>query len=293
MTKRSRAVLLSVLGLAFTPVLVFALERLTFKQGFNLYSPKQDVAVGQQNAEAADKELPLIKDSQVVNYVNELGKTLVKYEPVEGDYPWTFKVVNSREINAFAFPGGYIYVNRGAIEAADDEAQLAGVLAHESGHVVMRHGTHMASQMAIAQGGLAILSSLLGQSSSGMTDFAKLGISLGVSSILLHNSRSAESQADQVGTYVLYHAGYEPKAMAQFFEIIQKKYPQQTIQFFSDHPVPENRIKAVDEEIPLLGPSMGDSAKTDSPEFQAVKKRLLAMPPPPKPKAPADQPAKN
>ena len=293
MSKRSRALLVFVLGLVLTPALVLAIERLTFKPGFNLYSPKQDVALGQQNAAEADKELPLITDSRVVSYVNDLGKTLVKNEPIEADYPWTFKVVNSREINAFAFPGGYIYVNRGAIEAADDEAQLAGVLAHESGHVVMRHGTHMATQMVIAQGGLALLSGLLGQSSSGMTDFAKLGISFGVSSILLHNSRSAESQADQVGTYVLYHSGYDPKAMAQFFEIIEKKYPQKTIQFFSDHPVPENRIKAVEEEIPLLGPPTEGGGKTDSPEFRAVKKRLLAMAPPPKPKPPADQPEKK
>lgn len=293
MTRRRRAVLLFVLGLALSPVLVFAIERLTFRPGFNLYSPKVDVELGKQNADQADKELPLITDSRVVDYVNNLGKSLVKNEPLPADYPWTFKVVNSREINAFAFPGGYIYVNRGAIEAADDEAQLAGVLAHETGHVVMRHGTHMATQMAIAQGGMALLAGLLGQSSSGMTDFARLGISFGVGSILLHNSRSAESQADQVGTYVLYHSGYDPKAMAQFFEIIEKKYPQQTIQFFSDHPVPENRIKAVEAEIPLLGPPAGGGGKTDSPEFQAVKKRLLAMPAPPKPKAPADQPEKK
>ncbi|HET7840220.1 MAG TPA: M48 family metallopeptidase [Terriglobia bacterium] len=278
-----------LLGTAFTPVVILAIEQVRFKPGFNLYSPKQDVELGRQNAVEADKALPLITDAQVVDYVNNLGKSLVKYEPLPADYPWMFKVVNSREINAFAFPGGYIYVNRGAIEAAEDEAQLAGVIAHESGHVVMRHGTHMATQMAIAQGGIALLSGLLGSSSSGLTDFANLGINFGVGSILLHNSRSAESQADEVGTYVLYHSGYNPQAMAQFFTIIEKKYPQQTIQFFSDHPVPENRIKDVDAEIPQLGPPIPGGGKTDSPEFQAVKKRLLAMPPPPKPKPPTSQ----
>jgi predicted Zn-dependent protease len=288
-----RALVLVLLGATCAPAVIFAIERLTFKQGFNLYSPKQDVEVGRQNAEETDKQLPLVSDPQVVDYVNNLGKSLVKNEPLPADYPWSFKVVNSREINAFAFPGGFIYVNRGAIEAAEDEAQLAGVLAHESGHVVMRHGTHMATQMAIAQGGMALLAGLLGQSSSGLTDFAKLGISLGVGSILLHNSRSAESQADEVGTYVLYHSGYDPRAMAQFFQIIEKKYPQQTLQFFSDHPVPENRIKDVDEEIPQLGPSIAGGGMTDSPEFQAVKKRLLAMPPPPKAQTPAAQPEKK
>ena len=284
LTKLRRAVGALAAAALLAPAMIYAVERITFKPGFNLYSPSQDIQLGRQNAAEADKELHLVKDAQVVDYVNNLGKQLVQHEPLPADYPWTFKVVDSREINAFAFPGGFIYINRGAIEAAEDEAQLAGVIAHETGHVVMRHGTHMATQMVIAQGGLALLGSLLGQSSGILTDFTKLGISFGVSSILLHNSRGAESQADEVGTYVLYHAGYDPHAMAEFFGIIEKKYPQRTIQFFSDHPVPENRIKDVNAEIPQFGPPLPGGGKTDSPEFQAVKKRLLAMPPPPQPK---------
>jgi Zn-dependent protease with chaperone function len=275
-----RTVSLIAAAALLVPAVILAVERVTFQPGFNLYSPQVDIDLGRQNSAEADKQLRLIKDPEVTDYVSRLGKELVRHEPLPADYPWTFKVVDSREINAFAFPGGFIYVNRGAIEAAEDEAQLAGVLAHESGHVVMRHGTHMATQMVIAQGGLALLGSLLGQSSGVLTDFTKLGISFGVSSILLHNSRGAESQADEVGAYVLYHAGYDPHAMAQFFQIIEKKYPQRTIQFFSDHPVPENRIKDVDAEIPQLGPPLPDGGKTDSPEFEAVKKKLLAMPPP-------------
>ena len=196
-------------------------------------------------------------------------------------YAWTFKVVNSSEINAFALPGGFIFVNRGAIEAAQDEAQLAGALAHEEGHVVMRHGTHQASEMMLAQAPLSLLAGVLGQSSSLAGQLAQLGLSFGVNSILLRNSRSAESQADEVGTYILYRAGYDPYAMAQFFGIIQKKYPRQTIQFFSDHPNPGNRIRNVDEEIPKLGPRK--DWKEDSPEFQAVKQKLQHMPPAPKP----------
>jgi Zn-dependent protease with chaperone function len=290
MKRALRMAMFVVTGLALAPVMVLAIERIAFKPGFNLYSPKTDIELGKQNAAQADKQLHLVTDPEVVNYVNNLGKQLVQHEPLPADYPWTFKVVDDRDINAFAFPGGFIYVNRGAIEAAEDEAQLAGVIAHETGHVVMRHGTHMASQMAIAQGGLALLGGLLGQSSGALTDFAQLGISFGVNSILLHNSRGAESQADEVGTYVLYHAGYDPHAMAQFFQIIEKKYPQRTIQFFSDHPVPENRIKDVDAEIPQLGPPLPGGGKTNSPEFQAVKKKLLGMPPPPKAKTAPSQP---
>jgi predicted Zn-dependent protease len=284
--KRFPGLLLLVL-VALSPALLYAIERLSFKPGFNLFTPQQDVEVGQKSAAEVNKQLPLIRDAQVVGYINGLGKSLAKAAPAKPqkvDYEWTFNVVNSSDINAFALPGGFIYVNRGTIDAARNEAQIAGVIAHEEGHVVMRHGTHQASEMMLAQAPLAILGGLLGQSSSLGSQLAELGISFGVNSIFLRNSRSAESQADQVGTYILYHAGYDPYAMAQFFEIIQKKYPQQTIQFLSDHPNPGNRIRNVDQEIPLLGPKR--DGKTDSPEFEAVKKRLESMPPaPPPPKS--------
>ncbi len=272
---------LIILGsLIWTPAIVSAIEQLRFKPGFNLFSPKEDIEVGRDGSAQADKQLPLVTDSEVGQYVNDLGRRLAAVAPLNSDYPWQFKVVNSKDINAFALPGGFIYVNRGAIEAAEDEAQIAGVMAHETGHVVLRHGTHQASQMMLAQAPLAILGGLLGQSSSLASQLAQMGIGFGVNSILLKNSRSAESQADEVGTYILYHAGYDPRAMVQFFKIIEQKYPQRTVEFFSDHPNPENRIQKVDAIIPQLGPSR--EGKTDSPEFEAVKKRLLAMAPPPK-----------
>lgn len=278
--------MLLTLGLvALSPVLLYAVERFNFQPGFNLFSRDQDVEVGRKASAEIDSNLPLIQDGQVDGYVSGLGMRLSAVAPNQSGgakYPWTFRVVNSSEINAFALPGGFIYVNRGAIEAAQDEAQIAGVLAHEEGHVVMRHGTHQASEMMLAQAPLSILAGLLGQSSSLASQLAQLGLSFGVNSILLRNSRSAESQADEVGTYILYRVGYDPHAMAQFFEIIQRKYPQQTIQFFSDHPNPGNRIRNVDEEIPRLGP--GKNWKEDSPEFQAVKRKLQHMPPAPKPK---------
>lgn len=282
--RRRGFVLLIFAVVAMSPVLLYAIGNLNFKPGFNLFSRAQDVELGRKASGEINSQVPLIKDRQVVNYVNQLGKRLAQSAPNQSSgvrYDWTFHVVNSSEINAFALPGGFIYINRGAIEAAQDEAQIAGVIAHEEGHVVMRHGTHQASEMMLAQAPLSILGGLLGQSSSLAVQLAKLGINFGVNSILLRNSRDAEAQADEVGTYILYHAGYDPYAMAQFFEIIQKKYPQQTIQFFSDHPNPGNRIKNVDREIPLLGPKR--KWKTNSPEFDAVKKRLGEMPPAPKP----------
>jgi predicted Zn-dependent protease len=282
--RRNFAGLLILAGVALSPVLLLAVERLNFRPGFNLFSPAQDVEVGQKASEDVNKQLPLIHDSQVTGYVSSLGKKLAAIAPNqsgEAKYAWTFNMVNSPEINAFALPGGFIYVNRGAIEAAQNEAQIAGVLAHEEGHVVMRHGTHQASEMVLAQAPLSILAGLLGQSSSLISQLGQIGLVFGVNSILLRNSRSAESQADEVGTYILYRAGYDPYGMAQFFGIIQQKYPQRTVQFFSDHPNPGNRIRNVDEEIPKLGPKK--NWKTDSPEFQAVKQRLQSMPPAPKP----------
>jgi predicted Zn-dependent protease len=262
------------------PGMAWAVEGLKFKPAFNLFKMQQDVQLGKENAEQIDKELPLLTDPQVLRYINDLGRRLASFAPNNNsEYAWTFKVMNSSDINAFALPGGYIYVNRGAIVAAENEAQIAGVMAHEAGHVVMRHGTHEVSQALLAQAPLAILGGILGQTGSLTAQLAEMGLSLGLNSILLKNSRSAESEADEVGTYILYQAGYDPHAMAQFFEIVEKKYPQKTMQFFSDHPVPGNRIKAVDSEIPLLGPAK--EWKTDSPEFEATKERLLSLPAPP------------
>lgn len=271
--------------IALCPVLLYALEGLNFKPGFNLFSAQQDVELGRKSAAQVNKQLLLIRDRQVVDYISSLGARLARVAPAQlrnSHYDWTFNVVNSADINAFALPGGYIYLNRGAIDAAQNESQIAGVVAHEEGHVVMRHGTHQASEMMLAQAPLSILAGLLGQSSSLGSQLAQLGIGFGVNSILLRNSRAAEAQADEVGTYILYHAGYDPYGMAQFFAIIQKKSPQRTLQFFSDHPSPGNRIRNVDQEIPLLGPKR--NWKTDSPEFEAIKSRLESMPPPPTPK---------
>jgi predicted Zn-dependent protease len=273
MNRQRSAALAMVACLVLTPIAIIGIEpaaQLNLKPGFNLFSKQQDIDAGKQAAADADKQLPLVNDAQVLGYLNKLGRRLTQFEPLPADYPWTFKVVNTKDINAFALPGGYIYVNRGTIESAESDAQLAGVVAHETGHVVMRHGTHQASQIMLAQAPLSILGGMLGQGGSLIGQLAQMGIGFGVNSVLLHNSRTAESQADEIGTYVLYHAGYDPHAMAQFFQIIEKKYPSRTAQFFSDHPNPGNRIQAVNAEIPQLGPAI--QGKTDSPEFEVVKR---------------------
>ena len=273
-----QAVVLAV-ALALVPAPLAWADRTQLKPGWNMFSPQQDVEVGQQVSSDAEKQVPMMKDSRVDNYLNSLGHRLSAHAPGY-KFPYTFKAVNDRAINAFALPGGHVYINRGVIEAADNEAQLAGVMAHETSHVALRHGTNQASKASAAQVPLGILGGLLGSNSTGAA-LAQLGAGFTVNSILLKYSRTAESQADLMGTQILYDAGYDPRAMAQFFEKIQAEDKGGSPpEFFSSHPNPENRTGRVDQEIDKLGgPPRG--AKTDSREFQDIKRYVLSRPAPP------------
>lgn len=263
----------------------FALQ-LSLRPGFNLFSVAQDLQLGKENAALVERQIPVLSDEVATRYLNQLGRRLSGYAPNnQAEYVWQFKMLNSGDINAFALPGGYIYVNRATLESAQDEAQLAGVLAHEEGHVVLRHGTHQLSESVLAEKPLEMLGSLVGQDDSFISRLLQFGIGLGAQSILLHNSRGMEAQADTEGVYILYQAGYDPRGLARFFETIEQKHPQQTLQFLSDHPDPGNRIKAVEEEVAELGPAKAWSAA--SPEFQSVRTHVLSLPPAPRPKPPA------
>ena len=141
-------------GLALLPTVALGVGKPDFKPGLQFLLSPGGRTVGEGSSAQVNKQLSLLDDAEASKYLNDLGKRLVAFAPNNHpEYAWEFRIVNSAEINAFALPGGYIYVNRGVFDAAEDEAQLAGVLAHESGHVVMRHGTHIASQAVLAQGG--------------------------------------------------------------------------------------------------------------------------------------------
>ena len=251
--------------------------------GLNVYSPADDVKMGQEVARQAESELTLVTNRDITTYVSALGQKLVAKSPNTNKFPFTFKVVDDRAINAFALPGGPIYVNRGAIEAADNEAQIAGVIGHEIAHVILRHGTSQASKGTVAGSASSIIGGILGNSKVGQV--ASLGGSLGANMVLLKYSRSAESDADLMGTQILYDSGYAPRAMAEFFDKLAKEHKGSTIeQWFSNHPIPENRVAKVNTEIKKLGPELANP-KLTSPEFEKSKKLLLAMPnPKPKPK---------
>ena len=271
--------------LLLTPLSAFA-RRTELRPGFNLFSTQDDVELGKKASADANRQLPLIQDARVANYVNALGRRLAGYS-AGPDYPYSFRVVNSAQINAFALPGGFVYVNRGTIEAADNEAQLAGVIAHEISHVALRHGTNQLSRAAAARLPLQILGGVFSRGTLA-DQLAQIGIGIGFTSVFLKYSRNAETQADIRGAQTLYDAGYDPRAMAQFFEHLQAEHRQRSIEFFSDHPSPERRVDRVNEEIDRLGgPRPG--YQTDSPEFQRIKGLLKSLPLPPKlPARPSD-----
>jgi Zn-dependent protease with chaperone function len=269
--------LVAALALAVVPAALAS--RTQLKPGWNLFSPDQDIEIGKKVSRDAEKQVPMLNDSRVDNYLNALGHRLSAHAPGYR-YPYQYKCVNSSEINAFALPGGFIYINRGVFEAADDEAQLAGVVAHETSHVVLRHGTNQASKAYAAQVPLALLGGMLGSNSIGAV-LGQLGAGFAINSIFLKYSRTDESQADIMGTQILYDTGYDPRAMAQFFEKIQAESKSRPVEFFSDHPNPEHRIERVTEEVGKLG-GPPSNYKTDSQEFQAIKRYLKSLPPAPK-----------
>ncbi len=276
-TSRISTILALTLALALS---AHADSRTQLKPGWNLFSPEQDVEMGREVAKQAERELSILNDRQATTYIDALGKQLAAHAPGGEKYPFQFKIVNDKAINAFALPGGFVYINRGAIETADNEAQIAGVMAHEIGHVVLRHGTNQVSKAYLAQAPLSILGGVLGSNSVGSV-LAQLGVGFAANSIFLKYSRDAERQADLMGTQTLYDTGYDPKAMVQFFEKIQAESKGRASEFFSDHPNPENRISSVQHEIEKLG-GMPPRARSDSPDFHEIKSKLAGMPAPPK-----------
>jgi predicted Zn-dependent protease len=256
-------------------------QRTKLRPGSNAYTPQQDIEIGREVAKDAERQFELINNNNANAYIAALGQQLAAKAPNEYKFPFYFKIVNDRTMNAFALPGGPIYIHRGAIEAADNEAQLAGVVGHEIGHILLRHGTNQATKAQRTQGVLGILGAVLGEGAAGQ--IAAIGGSFLANSVLLKYSRDAETQADLMGTQILYDLGYDPKAMAEFFEKLAKEQKGSKAQeFFSNHPIPANRVTNVNAEIKKLGP-LPARPRTDSPDFQEVKRMMLAMGEPVKP----------
>ena len=206
------------------------------RRAFNLFSPKQEIEIGRQSSVAVEKRLPLLSDAGVNEYVNRLGKTLVTRAPGER-YPYSFKIVNVSEVNAFAFPGGPIYVTRGAIEAARSEGELAGALAHEIAHVALRHEASQASKAYLAQAGLGALGGFVGEGAA--TNIVGAIGGFGFNTAFLKHGREAEAEAHALGAQILTRAGYDPREMTAFFRALRRGERVEASKlrtFLDDHP---------------------------------------------------------
>ena len=210
---------------------------------------EQQEQVGLQAMAEVFKQMPVLPDSSPeTQYIQQLGKKLVAVIPPENSWPFQFHVIQQKEINAFALPGGPMFVNVGTITSADNEAQLAGVMAHEMAHVYMQHSAKQASKQSMTQGVLGVLGSVLGTGTVG--SLARLGIGIGAGALTLKYSRSDESQADAVGAIILHKAGYDPREMANFFHKLEEESGGgRGPQFLSSHPNPGNRMAAIQKEI--------------------------------------------
>lgn len=244
------------------------------KPGWNLFSKEQDIQLGREAAAQVERQMPVVRDEQLQSYVESIGRKLVS-TGLAGDYPYTFKVINDKSINAFALPGGPTFVHTGLIAAADNEAQLAGVMGHEIAHVALRHGTNQASKANLIQLPAMLAGAIVGNGSM-MGQLAQLGIGLGANSVLLKYSRNAESDADILGARMMAKAGYNPVEAARFFEKLEAQGGRGGPQFLQSHPNPGNRMKAIQEEIQYLPRSNYSTGSTAS--FERIQARVSALP---------------
>ncbi|MGB8261639.1 MAG: M48 family metallopeptidase [Terracidiphilus sp.] len=236
----------------------------------NSMPPEKQIEIGNKAARQVYQRMPVLPDSSpVAQYVQALGEKLAAHAPGYR-WPYNFHVVNVDDINAFALPGGSIFVNLGTIQAADTEAQLAGVVAHEISHVAIEHSVcNLEKQQRVGiMAGIGQLASgvMLGDSAVGTLAEKGIGLTAGLG--FLRMSRGAEKQADLEGVGILYDAGYDPRAMPQFFETVEAKYGKGGAQLMSDHPNPGNRTEYINREIATFAPRTDLVANT--PEFRSI-----------------------
>jgi hypothetical protein len=215
------------------------------------------------------KQMPVLPDSSpVTQYIQQLGQRLTAVIPPQYSWPYQFHVVPEKEINAFALPGGPIFINLGTIEAARSEAELAGVMGHEMAHVYMQHSAKAAKKQSVPGTIAGILGGVLGAYGGALGSLASMGIQIGAGAVFMKYSRNDEAQADAVGAIIMYKAGYDPQAMADFFKMLEQQGGASGPQFLSDHPDPGNRQAAIQKEIQDWPPKTWSQ---DSPQFAQAK----------------------
>ena len=267
---------------AFGPLVAACLVTLVAACGV---SQQQEVQLGANTAAQVSAQLPLIHDAAVVTYINTLGNQLAKVTDTRG-LAWQFTVVDSREVNAFALPGGWIYVNRGLIERATDMSELAGVIGHEIGHVTRRHSVQQMQQAQGANVGVALLCTLTKVCDNGAGQAA---IGLGGSALFAKFSRADEAEADGEGVATTVKAGISPRGIPAMFRILlneRQSNPSAVDAFFASHPLEEDRITATEAQIASFPTAQIQRLTKDTPAFQSFRRRLLALPPSPPVKPP-------
>src|SRR5688572_17219471 len=278
-------------GLIFAGIALLLTVAIALGQGTKITPPKNsyevadDVKVGREAAAQVSRELPLLPENgEIDSYIERVGNTLSAAIPPEFAHPefrYEFSVVNAKDINAFALPGGPMFVNRGMIEAAKSEGEMAGVMAHEISHVALRHGTAQASKsqnpgIQIGAIGGAILGAIIGGDAG---DIVAQGTQLGLGAYLLKFSREYETQADILGSQILARAGYDPMDLARMFQTIEQQGSRSGPEWLSSHPNPGNRYQRIADEsrrLTVARPARGQSA-----EFTQVQTALKRMAPAP------------
>lgn len=242
-------------------------------KGVNFYSLEKEIGLGKQLAQEVERSAKIIDDPVIAEYVNRVGQNLVRNS--DAKVPFTIKVIDTEDVNAFALPGGFFFVNSGLILKADTEAELAGVMAHEIAHVAARHGTRQATRGQIAQLSTIPLIFLGGWTGYGIRQAASILIPVGY----LQFSREFESEADMLGLQYMYKTGYDPGAFVDFFEKIEsleKKKPGTISKVFSTHPPTDARIVKAQQNIQTMLKERPEYVVTTS-EFNDVKARLMAF----------------
>lgn len=240
-------------------------------------STQQEVEMGQSNVQQINAQLPILNDPEANRYINVLGDSIARLTS-RGDLPWTFYIVNSPEINAFAVPGGFIYVNRGLIEHTNKMDQLAGVLGHEIGHVVARHTVKQMGQMNAANIGVGLACVLTSVCNS---QVAQVGINAAGSAVFAKFSRNDEKEADDIGIDNVVRAHISPKGIPEMFRILletRKSSPGLVDGWFATHPTEEARITDTESRIAAIPPAVLRTLTEDSQAFHNFKNRLAGLP---------------
>jgi predicted Zn-dependent protease len=265
---------LTVFAVFAMPVAAFSQTQIKYHS--NKYKPTDDVKVGRQAAAEVEQQLPILRDPEATSYISRVGQRLVSSIPSEFQHPefqYYFKIVNARDINAFALPGGPMYVNRGMIEAAHNEGEMAGVMAHELSHVALRHGTAQATK-AQKYGLLAGILGIGGQILGGPAGAAAQIAGQGVGVYFLKFSREYETEADILGARIMANAGYDPHDLANMFKTIEQQSGGSGGGFLSDHPSPSDRYARINQEAQYL---RVNNPIRDTRDFDQIQARLRGM----------------